>query len=64
MQPPSLTIGIEEEYQIIEPETGELRAYITQSLEEDHRVLREFEFRPEMRQSVVEIGTRDRKSVV
>jgi carboxylate-amine ligase len=58
MQPPSLTIGIEEEYQIIDPNTGELRAYITQSLEEDYRVLREFEFRPEMRQSVVEIGTK------
>ena len=26
---PSLTIGIEEEYQIIDPETRELRSYMT-----------------------------------
>lgn len=58
MKGPSLTIGIEEEYQIIDPKTGELRSYITQSLEEDYRVLREFDFEPKVRQSVVEIGTR------
>jgi glutamate---cysteine ligase / carboxylate-amine ligase len=29
MRPPSLTIGIEEEYQIIDPQTRELRSYIT-----------------------------------
>jgi carboxylate-amine ligase len=27
---PSLSIGIEEEYQIIDPETRELRSYITE----------------------------------
>ena len=27
---PSLTIGIEEEYQIIDPETRQLRSFITQ----------------------------------
>lgn len=58
MRAPSLTIGIEEEYQIINPKTGELRSYITQSLEEDYRVLREFDFAPRVQQSVVEIGTR------
>jgi len=58
MRRPSLTIGIEEEYQIVDPETGQLRSYITQSLEEDHRVLREFDFAPKMRQSIVEIGTK------
>jgi len=58
MRDPSLTIGIEEEYQIVNPADGELRSYITQSLEEDHRVLREFDFEPKMRQSVVEIGTK------
>ncbi len=58
MRGPSLTIGIEEEYQVIDPETGELRSYITQSLEEDHRVLREFDFAPKVRQSIVEIGTK------
>jgi carboxylate-amine ligase len=55
MKPPSLTIGIEEEYQIIDPETRELRSYITQMLAEDHVILREI--KPEMHQSMVEIGT-------
>jgi carboxylate-amine ligase len=58
MRSPSLTIGIEEEYQIVDPASGELRSYITQSLEEDHRVLREFDYEPRMRQSIVEIGTK------
>jgi carboxylate-amine ligase len=58
MKVPSLTIGIEEEYQVVDPQTGELRSYITQILEEDHRVLREFDFKPKLRQSIIEIGTK------
>ena len=53
---PSLTIGIEEEYQIIDPETRELRAFITQILEQGRRVLRE-QIKPELHQSIVEVGT-------
>src|SRR5262249_28822703 len=56
MQPPSLTIGIEEEYQIIDPETRELRSYITQMMEEGRMILRE-QVKPELHQSVVEVGT-------
>jgi carboxylate-amine ligase len=56
MNPPSLTIGIEEEYQIIDPETRELRSYITEILKGDHLVLREH-IKPELHQSIVEIGT-------
>ena len=56
MKPPSLTIGIEEEYQIIDPETRELRSYITEILEDDHLILGEV--KPELHQSIVEIGTR------
>src|SRR5690606_34431345 len=41
MKPPSLTIGIEEEYQIIDPETRELRSYITEILQEDSVMLGE-----------------------
>ena len=33
MKAPSLTLGIEEEYQIIDPETRELQSYITEILE-------------------------------
>ncbi|MFI5271539.1 MAG: carboxylate-amine ligase [Ktedonobacterales bacterium] len=56
MQPPSLTIGVEEEYQIIDPETRELKSYITEILEEGKLVLRE-QVKPEMHQSIIEIGT-------
>ena len=55
MQPPSLTLGIEEEYQIIDPETRELRSYITEILEDDRLLLGEV--KPELHQSMVEIGT-------
>lgn len=50
------TLGIEEEYQVIDPETRELRSYITQILEDGQRILRE-QIKPEMHQSIVEVGT-------
>src|SRR3990170_2369069 len=56
MNPPSLTIGIEEEYQIVDPNTRELRSYITEILEGENLVLRE-QVKPEMHQSIVEVGT-------
>ena len=55
MKPPSLTLGIEEEYQIIDPETRELKSYITQILQEDHLVIAQV--KPELHQSIVEVGT-------
>ena len=56
MKPPTLTLGIEEEYQIIDPETRELRSYITELLEDDHMLLGEI--KPELHQSIVEVGTK------
>src|SRR5438552_8857137 len=56
MTPPSLTLGIEEEYQIIDPQTRELRSYITQLLEADKLQLRE-QVKAELHQSMVEVGT-------
>jgi carboxylate-amine ligase len=56
MKAPSLTLGIEEEYQIIDPATRELRSYITEILNGEHLVLGEV--KPELHQSMVEIGTR------
>jgi len=51
------TLGIEEEFQIVHPETRELRSYVSQLLEGGQQsVLRE-RVRPEMHQSVVETGT-------
>src|SRR5690349_15559172 len=56
MQPPSLTIGVEEEYQIIDPQTRELKSFITEILDEGRLILRE-QMKPELHQSIVEIGT-------
>lgn len=50
------TIGIEEEYQIIDPESRELRSHISVMLEEGGMILGE-RVKPEMHQSIVEVGT-------
>lgn len=50
------TIGIEEEYQVVDPQTRELRSYITQILDRGRMILRE-QIKPEMHQSMVEVGT-------
>ncbi len=50
------TLGVEEEYQIVDPETRELRSYISRLLEDGKSLLRE-RVRMEMHQSVVEVGT-------
>src|SRR5213083_2037914 len=50
------TLGIEEEFQIIDPETRELRSHIQQILAGGKIILKEH-VKPEMHQSVVELGT-------
>jgi carboxylate-amine ligase len=50
------TIGIEEEFQIIDPETRELRSHITEMLDEGRMILGE-QVKPEMHQSMIEVGT-------
>jgi carboxylate-amine ligase len=50
------TLGIEEEFQIIDPQTRELRSHIQQILEGGRMTLKEH-IKPEMHQSVVELGT-------
>ena len=55
MKRPSLTIGVEEEYQIIDPATRELQSYITQILEDERLVIGQV--KPELHQSIVEVGT-------
>ena len=50
------TLGIEEELQIIDPETRELRSYIQQILADGKMILKE-QIKPELHQSIVEIGT-------
>jgi carboxylate-amine ligase len=56
MKAPSLTLGIEEEYQIIDPHTRELKSYITEILSGDKLLLDEV--KPELHQSMIEIGSR------
>jgi carboxylate-amine ligase len=56
------TIGIEEEYQVVDPETRELRSYITQILDRGKMILRE-QIKPEMHQSIVEVGTQPCRTV-
>ena len=50
------TLGIEEEFQIIDPETRELRSHIQEILADGKMILKEH-VKPEMHQSVVELGT-------
>jgi carboxylate-amine ligase len=50
------TLGIEEEFQIIDPETRELRSHIQEILADGKMLLKEH-VKPEMHQSVVELGT-------
>jgi carboxylate-amine ligase len=54
---PSFNIGIEEEYQIIDPETRELKSYITQMLDAGKVILQE-QVKAELHQSIVEVGTK------
>jgi len=54
---PTFTIGIEEEYQTVDPATGDLRSHIqAELLEKGKKVLQE-RVKAEMHQSVVEVGT-------
>ena len=50
------TLGVEEEFQIVDPVTRDLRAHIEQILTAGKMTLRE-SVKPEMHQSVVELGT-------
>ena len=50
------TLGIEEEFQIIDPETRELRSHIQEILADGKMILKEH-VKSEMHQSVVELGT-------
>src|SRR3954471_11500280 len=52
----TFTLGIEEEFAIVDPETGELRSHIQEILEGGKVLLKE-QIKPEMHQSVVELGT-------
>src|SRR5918998_3109398 len=50
------TLGIEEEFQIVDPQTRELRSHVTEFLDEGRMILGE-QIKPEMIQSQIEVGT-------
>jgi carboxylate-amine ligase len=50
------TLGIEEEFQIVDPQTRELRSRVSEFLEEGKMILGE-QIKPEMIQSMIEVGT-------
>jgi carboxylate-amine ligase len=54
---PPLTLGIEEEYQIIDPETRNLFSYITELLSQDEQRPEKLNIMPELMQSQVEVGS-------
>src|SRR5258707_2213806 len=54
---PSFNIGIEEEYQTIDPESRDLRSHIQAEIVQKGKTLLAERVKPEMHQSVVEIGT-------
>jgi carboxylate-amine ligase len=53
---PDFTIGIEEEFQIIDPVTRDLRSHITEMIDQGRMILGE-QVKPEMHQSMIEVGT-------
>ncbi|MBV9149568.1 MAG: carboxylate-amine ligase [Candidatus Eremiobacteraeota bacterium] len=53
---PSFTLGIEEEYQVIDPQTFELRSHLAALFEKGESRLKE-QIKREMHQPIVEIGT-------
>ncbi len=54
---PSFTLGIEEEYQTIDPETRDLRSHIDSEIIAQGKTLLKEAVKAEMHQSVVEVGT-------
>ncbi len=51
------TIGVEEELQIVDPATGELRSHVSQLIESSAPSIRD-QLKSELHQSIVEVGTR------
>ena len=54
---PSFTLGIEEEYQTVDPETRDLRSHIHAEIIEKGKLVLQERVKAEMHQSVVEVGT-------
>ncbi len=53
-----LTLGVEEEYQIINPETHDLHSYVQEFLDHGRLIYPEEDLKPEFMQSQIEVGSR------
>ena len=62
MLTPPLTIGIEEEYQIVNPQTRQLSAYVQKLIDQGRMVLGE-QIKYEFMQSQIEVGSRVCKNI-
>jgi carboxylate-amine ligase len=60
---PSFTLGIEEEYQTIDPETRDLRSHIATEMLAQGKIRLEERVKAELHQSVIEVGTRICKTI-
>lgn len=54
---PPLTLGVEEEYQIVDPKTRDLHAYISELIAQDEQNESKLNLKPEFMQSQVEVGS-------
>src|SRR5437660_11673763 len=55
---PAFTIGIEEEYQTVDPVSRDLRSHIHAEMIEQGKMLLQEQVKAELHQSVVQVGTR------
>jgi carboxylate-amine ligase len=55
---PTFTLGIEEEYQTVDPETRDLRSHIATEMLAQGKIRLEERVKAELHQSVIEVGTR------
>ena len=55
---PSFSLGIEEEYQTVDPETRDLRSHIATEMLSKGKLQLEERVKAEMHQSIIEVGTR------
>ena len=55
---PSFSLGIEEEYQVIDPGTRDLRSHIETEMLAQGKLRLEERVKAEMHTSVIEVGTR------
>jgi carboxylate-amine ligase len=60
---PSFSLGIEEEYQTIDPETRDLRSHIATEMLAQGKIRLEERVKAELHQSVIEVGTRICKNI-